>query len=289
MSSAGLPPGVILDPIWDNATLVAPLWVWIILIECFIGFVVVVGMIYVWFIMRPVAPFGSAGGAVNAKGSPTQTYSIWKNRSFVIENLWYYGNVLAYGDPLKQMQMWYHNSEKATGVAASKPVMITRDGFNGTVDLIAEMAMCEIPKLWNARFGFEKVQKVDAATGFPMQNDDGTPIFIEQERKDRAGKSLILSNFADIREKWRILQAKFPDGVPIPMYKLYDLSEVYQWTPQDEDALKFGADLVEEAKIWAKEEDKKELGLMDKYGFFIICAIIGFVSSGLCAYVFHLV
>ena len=73
------------------------------------------------------------------------------------------------------------------------------------------------------------------------------------------------------------------------MYKLYDLSEVYQWTPQDEDALKFGADLVEEAKIWAKEEDKKELGLMDKYGFFIICAIIGFGSSGLCAYVFHLV
>ena len=64
---------------------------------------------------------------------------------------------------------------------------------------------------------------------------------------------------------------------------------MYQWTPQDEDSLKFGADIVEEAKEWAKEDDKDKPGFMDKYGFFIICAIIGFGSMGALAYILHLV
>jgi hypothetical protein len=287
--NAGLPAGTILDPFFDAAWLIAPNWFWILFIELFVGFTIVIGMIYIWFIMRPVAGYGNVGDAATAKGSPTQTYSIWKNRSFVISSMWYYGNVLAYGNPLKQMQMWFHNSEKATGVAASKPVMITRDGFNGTVDLIAEMAMCEIPKIWNERFGIEKVQRKDPDTGLPMFDASNKPIMVDQERKDNNGKSLVISSFSDILDKWRILQAKFPNGIPIPAYKLYDLSEVYQWTPQDEDSLKFGADIVEEAKEWAKEDDKDKPGFMDKYGFFIICAIIGFGSMGALAYILHLV
>ncbi len=279
-----LPPNMFFDPgLWDY-TILMPVWAWIILILLFIGFVAFVGMVYVWYIMRSVAEYGSVGDAATAKGSPTQVFSIWKNRSFVIECLWYYGNMLTYGNPLNKMQMWFHNSEKATGVSAGKPVMITRDGFDGTVDFVAEMAVCAIAPRFNAQWGFEIVPKLDIDNN-PITNSDGQIEMVERERKDDNGEPYLMTTFSDIRKRMPILEKLYPEGIEIPIYQPYDLSTIYRFTPQNQDSLKFGGDIVEDAREWSQEDDKDKPGLFDKFGLLIICGIIGVGSIGILWYI----
>ena len=282
------PPNIFFDPaLWDNQTLIFPVWLWIMLVLLCVGFVIFIGAIYVWFVMRPVAGYGSVGDASTAKGSPTQVFSIWKNRSFVIEAMWYYGNLLAYGNPLTKMQMWFHNSEKATGVSAGKPVMITRDGFDGTVDFIAEMAVCEIAPRFNKDWGTELVNKYDI-DGNKVVDANGNEVFVEQERKDEYGQPYILTKFSHIRQRMPLLEKLYPDGVEIPIYQQYDLSKIYRFTPQDQDSLKYGGDIVEEAKEWAKEDDKEKPGILDKYGLIVICGLAGLASIGIMWYILPL-
>ena len=279
-----LPPNMFFDPnLWDY-TVLMPIWAWIILFLLFIGFVAFVGMVYVWYIMRAVSEYGSVGDSATAKGSPTQVFSIWKNRSFVIECLWYYGNMLTYGNPLKKMQMWFHNSEKATGVSAGKPVMITRDGFDGTVDFVAEMAICQIAPTFNSQWGFEIVPKLDI-NNQPMTDEYGEVIMVERERKDDNGDPYLLTTFLDIRKRMPLLEKLYPDGIEIPIYQPYDLSTIYRFTPQNQDSLKFGGDIVEEAREWSQEDDKDKPGLFDKFGLLIICGLMGIGSIGILWYI----
>ena len=292
-----LPPDYFYMPGIFDYNILMPVWAWIILAMVFFGFVMIVGMGYVFLIMRPVAGFGAVGDASTAKGSPTQVFSIWKNRSFVIECMWYYGNVLAYGNPIKKMQMWFHNSEKATGLSAGKPVMITRDGYDGTVDFIAEMAVCEIPKIFNRDWGMELVQKKDV-DGTPLYeivdalDSDGNtrvdgmgnivqvqqPIMEEVERKDPNGKSYLLSSFADIRLRMKTLERLYPDGIPIPIYQLYDLSKIYQFTPQGQDSLEFGGVTIDDAKEWIANEDKPPKNWFEKNALLLICLVVGIIG-----------
>lgn len=279
------PADIFYDPVFFDRMLLLPVWGWIILGMIFFGFIAVIGMAYIWFIMRPVAGFGSVGDAATAKGSPTQVFSIWKNRSFVIESMWYYGNILAYGNPLQKMQMWFHNSEKATGVSAAKPVMITRDGFDGTVDFIAEMAVCEIPKRFNAEWGMEQVQKKRYDPGMKVWvveiDEEGKPVMEWVERKDADGSPYTLSSFADIRKRLKLLEKLYPEGIHIPIYKLYDLAEIYQFTPQNQDSLGFGGDLVEEAKEWLLDANEEQPGWLERNSLLLICLIVGIVTTAI--------
>jgi hypothetical protein len=97
----------------------------------------------------------------------------------------------------------------------------------------------------------------------------------------------MLSTFSDIRHRMPLLEKLYPD-VEIDIYKPYDLAEVYRYTPKNQDSLKYGADIVEEAKEWAKEDDKGAPGLIDKYGLVMVCAIVGFFSTGMVWYIFPL-
>ena len=284
-----LPPNTAFDPnLMDLNILGAPLWLYLMLALVFVGFLMILAIIIYWYIMRPVASAGSVGDTSTAKGSPTQVYSIWKNRSFVIDRMWYYGNILAYANPLAQMQMWIHNSEKATGVAAGKPLMITRDGFNVVVDLIAEMAMCEIPEMFHRDFGWEIVQETDL-DGEPVFDGQGQPVLVRRERLDANGKPVALTSFSAIYRALPFLEKNYPEGVPIPIYQPDDLSKIYRFTPQNEDSLKLGVDLVEEAKEWARDEEGKEPGFFDKFGMIIVLGGVGLLSMLACAYFFKLI
>lgn len=273
-----LPPEYFYNPEFFDYMLIVPVWMWIIIGMIFLGFVAFIAMIYIWLIMRPVSGYGALGDTSTAKGAPTQVFSIWKNRSFVIESLWYYGNVLAYANPVQKMQMWFHNSEKATGVSAGKPVMITRDGYDGTVDFVAEMAVCEIPKIFNRDWGFELVPRTDI-NGRVVIGEDGTPVMEERERKDANGESYILSSFADIRKRMKLLEKLYPDGIPIPIYQLYDLATVYQFTPQGQDSLEFGGVLVDDAQEWLRDNEEEKPGWFERNSLLLICLIVGIVST----------
>lgn len=275
-----LPPDIFYDPGFLDYTVLLPVWCWIILAMIFFGMVALIIMLYVWLVMRPVSGYGKVGDTSTAKGSPTQVFSIWKNRSFIIESMFYYGNILAYANPLKNMQMWFHNSEKATGLSARKPVMITRDGFDGTVDLIAEMAMCEIPRIFNRDYGMELVQKRDI-NNKPVYDDDGKPLMIEKERKDSEGKSYILSTFSDIRKRLPLLEKLYPDGVPIPIYQPYDLAKIYQFTPQGQDSLELGGVLVDDAKEWLEENDLEKPGWLERNALLLLCLLCGIISTAI--------
>lgn len=276
-----LPPDLFINDVLDSTALVLPIWLWAIMVLAFFGFIIVILMVYVSFVMKPVSGFGKVGDAATAKGSPTQVFSVWKNRSFVIESMWYYGNILAYGNPLEKMQMWFHNSEKATGISANKPVMITRDGFDGTVDFVAEMAVCEIPKRFNEDWGLEIVQKTDIKGNPLFDEESGEAIMITQERKDSQGNPYILASFADIRKRLKILEKLYPEGVPIPIYQLYDLAKIYQWTPQGQDSLEFGGILVDDAREWLLDSDKEKPGWFARNSLLILCLLVGIVTTAI--------
>ena len=289
-----LPSGIFYDPVFfDNTILILPVWVWLILVICFLGFVGICTMAYVYLIMRPCAGYGKVGGKLSdnsmAKGAPTQVFSIWKNRNFAIEALWYYGNVLYYGNPLKHMQMWLHSSEKATGVAANIPVMITRDNFNGTIDLITEMAMVEIPKIYNRDFGFERRPRI-GSDGTLETDENGNQVFDIIEKLDSDRKPIRLTSFADIWSRIGYLEKVYPDGIPIPIYALHDLSQINQYTPQNEDSLKMGFKIVDDAKYDMKTPgDKPNSGLMGalaKNGLLILCLLFGLISTCLVWVIF---
>ena len=276
-----LSPELFYNPqFFDNTTLILPIWMWIIMVLAFIGFIGFILMFYVWFVMKPVSGFGKVGDAATAKGSPTQVFSIWKNRSFVIESMWYYGNILAYGNPIEKMQMWFHNSEKATGVSANKPVMITRDGFDGTIDFIAEMAVCEIPRIFNRDWGMELVQKLDINKQ-PVIGEDGQPVMVERERKDANGEPYLMTTFADIRKRLKLLDKLYPNGVPIDIYKRYDLAEIYRFTPQGQDSLEFGGVLVDDAREWLRDENKDKPGFFARNALIILCLLVGIVTTAI--------
>jgi hypothetical protein len=276
-----LPPEFFYMPEFFDMNLLMPLWAWILLGMIFVGFVAAVAMLYIVLIMKPVAGFGKVGESSLAKGSPTQVFSIWKNRSFVIESLWYYGNILAYGDPIKKMQMWFHNSEKATGLSAGKPVMITRDGYDGTVDFIAEMAVCEIPKIFNRDYGFEQRQKREfdpQSNKWVLSVDaDGNAIMETVERKDDNGKPISISSFADIRRLMPTLVKLYP-LIPIPIYQLYDLAIIYQFTPQGQDSLEFGGITMDDAKEWLISEDKPPKSWFEKNALLLMCVLMGIMG-----------
>ena len=264
---------------WDNTSLVLPVWMWIAIALVFIGFVSVVGIAYVWFVMRPVAGYNSAGTKQDVpKGAWTQVFSIWKNRSFVIESLLYYGNVLAYPDCLTRMQMWLHTSERAAGLSAEKPVFVCRDGFSGTADFVAEMAVCEIAKTFNEDYGWEWVPKVGpdgAIETYDEVDEWGTVIatkqvMIRQEVKDDAGNSVCIPDFTGFRYRIPFLQKAYP-VVRIPIYKPYDLSEIYTFTPKGEDALKFGSVIVDDARRWQRKDEGEQPGWLAKNQVFIAC------------------
>ena len=276
-----LPPEYFYMPWLFDYNLLMPIWAWIIIGMLFVGFIMVVAMAYVFLIMQPVAGYGKVGESSLAKGSPTQVLSIWKNRSFVIESLWYYGNILAYGDPIKKPQMWFHNSEKATGLSAGKPVMITRDGYDGTVDFIAEMGVCALPLMFNQDYGFEQKQKhvldKDTGTWIPQYDERGDPVMESVERKDANGNSVAITSFADIRRLMPILIKLYPK-VPIPIYKLYDLAEIYQFTPRGQDSLEFGGITIDDAKEWITNDDKPPKSWFEKNSLLLLCVIIGIIG-----------
>lgn len=277
-----LPPDFFYAPGSFDYNLLMPVWAWIILAMVFFGFLVLIGMAYVFLIMRPISGFGKVGDASTAKGSPTQVFSIWKNRSFVIEALWYYGNILAYANPLKKMQMWFHNSEKATGLSAGKPVMITRDGYDGTVDFIAEMAVCEIPKIFNRDWGTELRQKrvfePSTKKWVLVVDDHNEPILETVERKDDEGNPYIISSFSDIRHRMKLVEQLYPDGIPIPIYQPYDLAKIYQYTPQGQDSLEFGGVTIDDAKEWLINEDKPPKSWFEKNALLLLCVVIGIIG-----------
>ena len=284
MVDAGAPLNIYFDPFfWDNQTLILPVWLWIILILCVVGFISLILMVVIWFVMRPVAGYGEVGDASTAKGSPTQTFSIWKNRSFIIERLWYYGNILSYADPVAKMQAWFHNSEKATGMAANKPVMITRDGFDGTVDFIAEMAVCAVTPVFNEAVGTELIPITDE-NGNPVYRD-GRQVMREEVRVDPDGKPYMITSFASFRDRIPMLKKMFPDVVEIDIYQNYDLAEIYRYTPQNHDSLKFGSDNVATAMKRARAMVTEVPGIIDRFGLVIICGVLGFASLGALWYV----
>jgi hypothetical protein len=282
-----LPPNLFVDwGFWD-AQLLLPIWMWIIIIMVFVGFWVFVGMLYIWFIMRPVSGYGNVGdNADTAKGSPTQVFSIWKNRSFVIESLWYYGNVLAYGSPTNKMQMWFHNSEKATGISAGKPVMITRDGFDGTVDLIAEMGVCAIPQIFNRDWGMELVPMLDDKKVPVIDPETNKPYMVERERVDRDGRPYALTNYRDIMYRLATLMKLYPKGAPVGIYKIYDLAEIYKFTPKGRDSLKFGGIVVDDALEWAQNNEDEDEGFLSRNSMFLMCLLLGLVSAAFCFFAF---
>ena len=85
-----------------------------------------------------------------------------------------------------------------------------------------------------------------------------------------------------------MLEKLYPEHIEIDIYKNYDLAEIYRYTPQNHDSLKFGSDMVASAMKRAKEKVKEVPGIIDRFGLVIICGVLGFASLGALWYVLPL-
>jgi hypothetical protein len=242
--------------------------------------------------MKPANGYGKAQDTEGAKGAPTQVFSIWKNRSFVIESLWYYGNVLWSGT-LQKAQMWYHVSEKAVGRAAGLPVVICRDGYDCTVDLIAEMAVVFGAERFNRNpLVTDKVpvQMLDEKTGVQKFDKDGNPQYylndkgeqILVERTDNDGVPYRITSNSDFNRRRKIMESMYPKGIDIPTYVLYDPAAIYRYTPKYRDSLLFGQTIVDDAFEMMQERNPNPPSFLAQNAVFLLCLLAGIVMVGFC-------
>jgi hypothetical protein len=142
------------------------------------------------------------------------------------------------------------------------------------------MAVCEIPRIFNQDWGFELVPRTDI-NGNEVLDELGQPIMKEQERKDPNGDSYLMATFSDIRKRLKLLEKLYPDGVRIPIYQLYDLAKVYQFTPQGQDSLEFGGVLIDDAREWLLDNDKEPEGWFSKNSLLLLCLLVGIVTTAI--------
>jgi hypothetical protein len=103
----------------------------------------------------------------------------------------------------------------------------------------------------------------------------------EQERKDAQGESYLIATFADVRKRLKLLEKLYPDGVCIPIYQLYDLAKIYQFTPQGQDSLEFGGVLVDDAREWLLDNDKEPQGWLSRNSLLVLCLLVGIVTTAI--------
>lgn len=219
-----IPSTVYIDPIMDKAVAAIPIWLWVLLVVL----IAIIGSNFWWIykrmVMAPVLGYLEA-----FKHGQPQTIFLGKNRAFKIKYLEYIDSVLAYKE-LSEISKWLVQSPKSVGRLGGLSTLIVRDNYDYSVDPIAEIAICTLAKEWNINH-----------EEHPINN---------------------YNDFNNLRLSGK-LETEYPDGIPIPLYNVYDPSLIQKYLPQGRSAGIFGSHLMEKAR--SMRIDKSQEKWYEKY------------------------
>jgi hypothetical protein len=77
----------------------------------------------------------------------------------------------------------------------------------------------------------------------------------------------------------KLLEKLYPSGIPIKIYDLYDLSEVYAYTPQGQDSLELGGVLIDDARELVQDSDEEKPGWFEKNSLLLVVLVVGIIST----------
>jgi hypothetical protein len=218
------PNNIYIDPVMDIPVGGVPIWFWILVVIAFSIVMTNFWWIYKRMVMAPVSGYLSA-----FKSGQPQTIFLDKNKSFSIKFLEYIDGVLAYKE-VSNISKWLVQSPTSVARLGGLSTLIVRDNYDYSVDPIAEIAICTLASSWNSKY---KDNSITNYKDYESYRDSGQ------------------------------LEAEYPNGVPIPLYNIYNPSLIQKYLPSGRSAGTFGSHLTSKAR--EMRTDKSQEKWYEKY------------------------
>lgn len=240
-----LPPGVVLDPIWDFALGGLPFPVWLVVLILITVAMILSNFwwIYKYLVMRPVQGHGIAAKAGNEKTQQVLTFGL--NRAFSIRALDYMEKVLSYTDP-NRVARWLQTSPYAVGMLGYKSIMLISEIFDHPKDPVAELAIGKLCRGHN---------------------------------KSITDMEDMITNYNKYRDYRDVLEHENPKGAEIDIYCMYDPGDIFQFTPENRTAGQFGGTILKDASDLNLSQPVKTF--WEKHLQLMICIIFAVILIAL--------
>lgn len=234
---SNLPEWIRLNEFFDHPLIIGiPIWVFI----CLFFFIILlwVNLSWVFKIRRLASVRGYRDVQKKASQEDVMTWMINKTQKLTIECLRYVDSVISYYDQTK-ISKWHHNTPMSVMHVGGYPAMLVSDDYDQTRDPVSEIALCHACEEFNAD------QNWWAAFRDAMHNKNLTlPDGMEE---DTVAKPL--ESFSDYRERGRfLLQLKYPDGIPIPAYSIFNPTKFRKFFPKGRSAGFQGGRFIRQAR-----------------------------------------
>jgi hypothetical protein len=224
-----------LNPFFDAETIAwIPVWAWILAALLIIFLITLFYWLWRRKIMAGVT--GLREAAENTGITPegyqvVATLTFAKTKMFQILSLYYRDGVLSFGNSLQNISKWLHTSKLAVGRLGPLTCLFASDDLDVTRDLVAELAIVTIADKYNEELG-------------------------DQNSKDA------IVDHDTFQAKRKLLEYKYPDGVKMLAYQLYDPKKTHKFLPLNRPAGRFGGVL----EYMAEEEipAKPQAGILDR-------------------------
>ena len=254
-----LPPGVVMNPFWDQNLLFGiPIWA-VGLTALLIFLLTFVGVKWLYRIMK-MAPVAGYKDTVNSTDPlATQVWYFGLTGAFAIFCLTLKERVLTYNEDSKLLDKWVITSVDCRGSCGGVPMVMVSPTSELAKDPPAEKAIVELCKEFN-RKGFDA---------------NGNPLMILIQMADGTTKSVhaFIKNFQDYLFFLPYFENKYPEGYETSVYGYYDPSENQGYTERSSTAEFFGARRERKArKLYMQQKEDK--GFLEKNIKFLTVAVI---------------
>ena len=265
-----LPGGGALNPWFDQpAPFVGVLGIpWWFVISCgLVLLLIIVNLFWIFKLRRMAAVKGHKEIQKKAGPDDVEVWLFGKTQKMIIECLKYSGGVASYHSPTRISQ-WHLTSPMAMAHIGGYPSMIVSDDYDQSRDPVSEIAICHACEEFNRdqKWWAEFREKVAQArkTG--------------EELPDWAKEAIAkpIKSFTDYRERGNLLlKLRYPEGIPIPAYNIFNPVLFRKYFPKGRDATFFGGvELRKARKLMLKIVQK---GFWEKHLPIMIIAAIGIV------------
>jgi hypothetical protein len=233
-------PGGVLHPWFDQpAPVVGALgipWWFVICCIFILGFVLTqVSWIFKFKRMAAVKGFKE----IQKRSSPDEvmTWLFTKTQRTLIEALKYAGGVASYYSPIR-ISKWHLTSPMSMAHVGGYPAMLVSDDYDQSRDPVSEIAItraCEElnsdPEIWTRIRA--KVEEMG----------DKLPAWFTSEVMKP------IESFTDYKERGHIiLKLRYPEGIPIPAYSIFNPTKFRRYFPKGRDATFFGGVLLRKSR-----------------------------------------
>lgn len=222
-----------MNPVLDwSPFLGLPIWLFITIVFFLLLLYVIISWIFKLRRMSGVK--GYVVAADKGTQEDMQTWIFGKTKKLTIECLKYWGGMIHFPGNIK-ITKWRHASIECTMKIGGQPAVAVSEDYDHTRDFVSEIALCYGCEQINANH--KDYQKLLVSKGFVGDKYVVKPI----------------SSFRDYEVFGRrILEAIFPDGIPIPSYSIFNHTRFRKFFPKGRDAdLKGGVFLRKASKLRA--------------------------------------